>query len=126
MKGWALPSLGVWIWAHWARQWAHWAYQALSHNLPSSASVIIIFFILFSKLFPIPLTQKHIIFSFWFSRKPNRGLKNESHRGESLIGFIFFGWFHIRKFLFFLFFSDGLFSVTCKATVRQRDESLRE
>ena len=38
VKGWALPSLGLWIWAYWARQWAHWAYQALSHILPSSAA----------------------------------------------------------------------------------------
>ena len=36
MKGWAPPSLGVWMWAYWACQWAHWAYQALSHNLPFS------------------------------------------------------------------------------------------
>ena len=42
MKGWALPSLGVWMWASWARQCAHWAYQALSHNLPSSLSFLII------------------------------------------------------------------------------------
>ena len=38
MKGWALPSLGVCMWASWTRQWAHWAYQALAHNLPSSAA----------------------------------------------------------------------------------------
>ena len=30
------------MWASWARQWAHWAYQALSHNLPSSLSFLII------------------------------------------------------------------------------------
>ena len=39
-EGWALPSLGLWTWAYWARQWArpwaHWARQALSHILSSS------------------------------------------------------------------------------------------
>ena len=40
VKEWTLPSLGLWIWAYWARQWAHWAYQALSHILPSSSLII--------------------------------------------------------------------------------------
>ena len=42
MKGWALPPLGVWIWAYWARQWAHWAYQVLFHILPSSHAVVVL------------------------------------------------------------------------------------
>ena len=33
---WALPSLGLWSWAYWARKWACWARQALSHILSSS------------------------------------------------------------------------------------------
>ena len=38
-KGWALPSLGMWMWTSWTRQQAHWACWALFHdlhNLPSS------------------------------------------------------------------------------------------
>ena len=38
-KGWALPSLGMWMWTSWTRHQAHWACWALFHdlhNLPSS------------------------------------------------------------------------------------------
>ena len=38
-KGWALPSLGMWMWTSWTRQQAHWTCWALFHdlhNLPSS------------------------------------------------------------------------------------------
>ena len=40
-KGWALPSLGMWMWTSWTRQQAHWACWALFHNLhnlPSSVA----------------------------------------------------------------------------------------
>ena len=39
-EGWALPSLGLWSWAYWARKWACWARQALPHILSSSIHFI--------------------------------------------------------------------------------------
>ena len=39
-EGWALPSLGLWTWANWARQRAYWAYQALFHILSSSPLIL--------------------------------------------------------------------------------------
>ena len=38
-RGWALASLGMWMWTFWACQQAHWACWALFHNLPSSGMI---------------------------------------------------------------------------------------